>query len=258
MNSIKEKTENIINFFSNYSRVAVALSGGVDSAVLLSLAKSSKADVNAYFVKSAFQPEFELNDALKICGDTIPLTVIETDILSDNDIVSNPENRCYFCKKRIFTEIKEKAKIDGCDIVVDGTNSSDDISDRPGYKALSELGIISPLKAFGFTKQDIRQIAFESNIPVFDKPSYACLATRIPCGTEITKEILNKTENAEKELFSLGFKDFRIRYQNGDAKLQISEEDMSSVINNREDILKILKKYYNNVLLDLKARNNDG
>lgn len=258
MNSIKEKTENIINFFSNYSRVAVALSGGVDSAVLFSLAKSSKADINAYFVKSAFQPEFELNDALKICGDTIPLKVIETDILSDNDIVSNPENRCYFCKKRIFTEIKEKAEIDGCDIVVDGTNSSDDISDRPGYKALSELGIISPLKAFGFNKQEIRRIAFESNIPVFDKPSYACLATRIPCGTEITKEILNKTENAEKELFSLGFKDFRIRYQNGDAKLQISEKDMPSVINNREDILKILKKYYNNVLLDLKARNNDG
>ena len=105
MNSIKEKTENILNFFSNYSRVAVALSGGVDSAVLLSLAKSSKADIKAYFVKSAFQPDFELDDALKICDDTIPLTVIEIDILSDNVIVSNPENRCYFCKKKIFGEI---------------------------------------------------------------------------------------------------------------------------------------------------------
>ena len=258
MNSIKEKTENILNFFSNYSRVAVALSGGVDSAVLLSLAKSSKADIKAYFVKSAFQPDFELDDALKICDDTIPLTVIEIDILSDNVIVSNPENRCYFCKKKIFGEIKKKAEIDGCDIIVDGTNSSDDICERPGYKALQELEIISPLKAFGFTKQDIRQIAFERKIPVFDKPSYACLATRISYGTKITMEILNKTENAEKEFFALGFKDFRIRYQNGDGKLQISEKDMPSVINNRDDILKILKKYYNNVLLDLKARNSDG
>lgn len=258
MNSIKEKTENLISFFSNYSRVAVALSGGVDSAVLLSLAKSSNADVKVYFVKSAFQPDFELEDALKICGDNIPLTVIEIDILSDKDIASNPENRCYFCKKRIFSEIKKKAEIDGCDIIADGTNNSDDISDRPGYKALQELGILSPLKAFEFTKQDIRQIAFERSIPVSDKPSYACLATRIPFGTEISKELLLKTENAEKELFRLGFKDFRIRFQDGDAKLQISEKDMPIVLKNRENILKILQKYYNNVLLDLKARNSDG
>lgn len=258
MDSIKEKAENIINFFSNYSRVAVALSGGVDSAVLLSLVKDSKADVKAYYVKSAFQPKFELDDALKLCKDTIPLTVIEIDILSDKKIISNSVNRCYYCKKRIFTEIKINAENDGCDIIADGTNGTDDISDRPGYKALQELGIISPLRKFGLTKNEIRQIAFERNIPVFDKPSYACLATRIPCGTEITYEILEKTENAENELFKLGFKDFRIRYQNGDANLQISEKDMSALLKNRETILKALQKYYNNVLLDLKGRNSDG
>lgn len=258
MNSIKEKEKNIINYFSNYSRVAIALSGGVDSAVLLSLAISSKAYVKAYFVKSSFQPEFEFMDVLKICGDIIPYTIIETDFLSDKKIASNPENRCYFCKKKIFSLIKEEADKDCCDIIAEGTNSSDNVSDRPGYKALQELGVVSPLKTFGLSKKEIRQIALESNLSFFDKPSYACLATRIPYGTKITHQMLKNTEISENELFKMGFSDFRIRYKNGDAILQVTEKDMPLALKNRENLLKILERYYNNVLIDLKVRNSNG
>lgn len=257
MDKIKEKAEIIVNYFSKYSRVAVALSGGVDSAVLLSLAEYSKAEVVAYFVKSAFQPNFELEDALKICGTRLPVKVIEADVLSNKDITSNNENRCYFCKQEMFSQIKKNADRDLCDIIVDGTNASDNIDDRPGYRALQELGVLSPLKLFGLTKKEIRIIAKELLIPVSNKPSYACLATRIPFGTVITKDILTITENGENELFNLGFSDFRIRYFGGDAKVQVCENDLPLLMNNREKVLNILKKYYNNVLLDLETRNND-
>lgn len=255
---IEDKLKSINNFFKRYNKAAVSFSGGVDSSVLLFLAKSNNADVKAYYIKSDFQPRFELRDAITVSDSLdIELEIINIDVLNDNRIASNPENRCYFCKKAIFNTVISKAKSDGYNVVFDGTNASDDINDRPGYKALRELGVLSPLRLFGFSKKDIRFIANKNSIAVADKPSYSCLATRISTGTQITKELLEKTENAENELMKIGFSDFRVRYLNGDAKLQITDSDIPLLIENREKITAVLKKYYRNILFDLKTRKSN-
>lgn len=248
----------IKEFFELHKTVAVALSGGVDSAVLLLLAKKYADRVYACFVKSDFQPAFEMKDAVEICRClNQKLSILNVDVLHDEDIIANSSERCYFCKKNIFSKISEFAESVGADAVVEGTNASDDVSDRAGYKALQETGIFSPLRICGIDKQTVRDIAREYALPVADKPSYACLATRIPAGTKITRNILSQTEKAENELFKLGFSDFRIRYLNGSAKLQITDRDFEKLLRNRKLILDKIGHDYESILLDLKVRDNN-
>jgi len=245
-------------FFKSNKRVAVALSGGVDSATVLFLAKKYADSVKAYFVKSQFQPAFELADAKNICSyiDT-ELEVINLDVLKCENIASNPTDRCYYCKKLMFDSIIEKAQKDGYSTVIDGTNASDDIYERAGMKALNVLNILSPFMQCGIGKKAVREIACENGLFVHDKPSYACLATRVPANERITKDILDKTEQAESKLFNLGFTDFRIRYDRGSAKIQLTEKDMHLFLENREKITDMLSQYYENIFLDLKARCSD-
>ena len=242
-------------FFKENQRVALAFSGGVDSAYLMYAAKKCGAEVCAYYVKTPFQPRFEYNDALLLAKHLhVPMTVLELDVLCDPAIATNPKMRCYHCKKKIFTTILEQAGRDGYPLVIDGTNASDSCADRPGMQALSELGIRSPLREWGLTKADIRRLSKEANLFTHDKPSYACLATRIPTGTPITTELLNKTERSEEFLKSLGFTDFRIRYLEDSAKLEVREDQLSLLLRHREVILSELKKDYTTVLLDLEVR----
>lgn len=239
-------------------KVAVAFSGGVDSSVLLFLAQKYAADCKAYFVKSQFQPQFELDDALQISGQLgVELKIINLDVLSDKSIVSNPENRCYYCKKKIFGAICAAAESDFADIICDGTNASDDVSDRPGFKALKEFGVESPLRDCNITKAEIREIARKNGLAVYDKPSYACLATRIPCTTPIEESVLLNTENAENEMRALGFKNFRVRYLDGAAKLELSAKDFDLIFNIRNEVESALSKYYDSVYLDLKERRDE-
>ena len=137
----------IEEYFEINNKVAIAFSGGVDSAYLLYAAAKAGAEVKAYYVRSAFQPEFEFEDAKRM-ADMIGcrLMVIEADVLSDEKVASNPENRCYYCKQHIMSAITDAAAADGFDIICDGTNASDDADDRPGFKALGEYGIRSPLR----------------------------------------------------------------------------------------------------------------
>lgn len=245
----------IEDFFKLHKEVAVAFSGGVDSAVLLLLSKKYADRVEAYYVKSAFQPEFEYNDALIIAKMLdIKLNVISVDVLSDDTVVKNPADRCYYCKKRVFAAIIASAAEDGFNTVLDGTNFSDDIDDRPGFRALSESGVLSPLRLCGYAKKDIRKIARENGLPVSDKPSYACLATRIPTNTVITKELLEKTEKAENILFDLGFKNFRVRNLGSSAKLELGREDFNLIFEKRDLTVKMLSEFYENIYLDLKER----
>lgn len=238
-------------FFKEYPKVAVACSGGVDSAFLLYQAKQYAMETAAYFVKSAFQPEFEREDAKRLCKQLgIRLKIIETDVLSDEKITNNPPDRCYYCKKKIFSAIKKCAEEDGYEILLEGTNASDDISDRPGVKALQEYGVRSPLRECGYTKQEIRKKAKEAGLFVHDKPAYACLATRVPCYRKITKELLWKVEKAESILFELGFSDFRVRLYEDAARIQLKEAELSDFLQKKREIAQKLSPYFKEVFLD--------
>lgn len=246
---------NLKEFFAEYTEVAIAFSGGVDSAYLLAEAKKYAKKLKAYYVKSAFQPQFELDDALCLANELeVDVKVINIDVLSDEQIVSNPQNRCYYCKRKIFEAIIDEATKDGFKIILDGTNASDDENDRPGVKALRELKVLSPLKECGLTKSSIRELSKEARLFTWNKPAYACLATRIATGEKITKEKLNATEICEDFLSSLGFSDFRIRLKDGNAKIQLPEEQLPMAIQDRKTILETLKKYYNSVTLDMEVR----
>lgn len=242
-------------FFERNSKAAIAFSGGVDSAYLLYAAKESGAEVVAYYVKTPFQPEFEYEDALRLARQLeIPMVTLSLDVLADPQISVNPQNRCYFCKKKIFTAILQQAKQDGYRLVLDGTNASDQADDRPGMQALAELGVRSPLRECGLTKQEIRKFSKEAGLFTHDKPAYACLATRIPTGISITEELLSKTERSEAFLKSLGFSNFRIRILGDSAKIQLKEDQLPLLVTHRKTILSELKLYYTSVLLDLEVR----
>lgn len=246
---------NLGNFFSENSKLALAFSGGVDSAYLLYAAIENGAQVKAYYVKSAFQPQFELDDALRLAKELgADIQVLSVDVLADPMVADNPDNRCYYCKKVIFTTIAQAAEKDGYKILIDGTNASDDSGDRPGMKALKELSVRSPLRECGLTKDDIRSLSKEAGLFTWNKPAYACLATRIPAGEKITEEKLEKAERAEAYLSSLGFSDFRVRMFGNAARVQVREDQLGLVFDKRCEILDELKKYYEAVLLDLEVR----
>jgi len=248
-------------FFKENPVVALGFSGGTDSSYLLYEGLRYGAKIKAYYVKTAFQPEFELNDACRLAEKIrAEITVLETNVLDNAQVVSNPPERCYFCKKLIFQKISSQALADGLPLVIDGTNASDDYTERPGMKALTELSVRSPLRECGITKEQVRRLSKEAGLFTWDKPAYACLATRIPAGKTITKELLQRVEKAEDALFAFGFTDFRVRvaelsFPPGEAaKLQFPAEQMNELLNKRQDIVNAVKQYFPTVLLDLEGR----
>ena len=245
----------LTEFFHENQKAAIAFSGGVDSAYLLYAALQSGADVRAYYVKSAFQPQFELDDARRLAEAlSADMRVLDVDILADETVAANPSDRCYHCKRRIFSAIASAAAADGYTLLLDGTNASDDAGDRPGMRALRELSVRSPLRECGLTKPEIRRFSREAGLFTWDKPAYACLATRVPAGERLTAEKLENTERAEDFLFSLGFTDFRVRLFNGAARLQLPAEQLPRLLERRAEILSELKKTYSAVVLDLEVR----
>ncbi|EXG78214.1 ATP-dependent sacrificial sulfur transferase LarE [Cloacibacillus evryensis] len=244
------------DFFKENTRAALAFSGGTDSAYLLYMALKCGAQVRPYYVKTPFQPRFELDDALRLARELgTELTVIEYDILDDGLIAANPADRCYHCKKKLFgLLLRERAANDGFPLIIDGTNASDEAGERPGMRALCELGVRSPLRECGLTKTEIRARSRTAGLFTWDKPAYACLATRVPAGRRIDRELLQRVEAAERELFALGFTDFRVRVFHEAARIQLSPEQMAEALKRREDILARLKKYFDIVLLDMETR----
>jgi uncharacterized protein len=246
-------------FFSENPRFAIAFSGGVDSSYLLYAAKQAGCDVKAYIVKSQLQPQFELDDALRMAYlQNVPVFVDKLDVLQYHDIVNNPINRCYYCKKTILTRLKQLALSDGFMMLCDGTNASDDAGDRHGMTALEELDVRSPLRECGITKAEIRRLSGAAGLFTSDKPSYACLATRIPAGTPITEGLLDKVAHAEEAMHALGFSGFRVRYYHGAAKIQLPENMIKSACEKRKKILEALEPYFEEVLLDLTPRKTEA
>lgn len=242
-------------YFRINNRIAIAFSGGVDSTYLLYAAVKAGADVRAYYVKSAFQPEFEFRRAKELAEQIgCPLCVAEVDVLSDERVAANPENRCYYCKQRIMGVITRAASGDGYKTVCDGTNASDDADDRPGFKALGEYGVRSPLRECGLTKRDIRDLSREAGLPTWDKPAYACLATRILTGEPITAEKLQITEKAEGILHGMGFRDFRVRMRGSGALVQITAAQHAEALSREDEIREALSGLYDEIRIDERPR----
>lgn len=242
-------------FFQENPSGALAFSGGTDSSFLVWAAKKYGKNWHAYFVKSAFQPEFELMDAREVAEQCdMPLTVIEVDVLSDPTVTANPENRCYYCKQQVFSKIIEQANQDGYSLIIDGTNASDDVSDRPGMKALQEMKVKSPLRECGLSKGEVRELAREAGLCIWNKPSYSCLATRIPTGTKLTAEALEKAERCEGLISRLGFQNFRVRLRGDLALLQVTEDQFAYAVERRDTIRELLLPHCPIVAIDLLPR----
>ena len=243
------------DFFQECPKVALGFSGGVDSAYLLYAALDHGAQVRPYFIKTAFQPQFELEDARRLCAQLgVELTVLELDVLQIPGVAENPPDRCYHCKRALFGRLRQQAQADGYPVLIDGTNASDDAGDRPGMRALGELSVRSPLRECGITKAQVRALSKEAGLFTWDKPAYACLATRVPTGEAITPETLRKVEAAEEALFSLGYSDLRVRVFHGAARLQLPGQQLEQAAKEREAISQALAPWFDTVLLDLKER----
>ena len=242
-------------FFTEYPKAALGFSGGVDSSYLLWAAVNAGADIAPYYIQTAFQPAFELEDAKRLCEQIgVKLNVIQLDALADPRVAANPANRCYYCKVGLFGALRARAKADGYDLLLDGTNASDDAGDRPGMKALREMEVRSPLRECGLTKAMIRQESRKAGLFTWDKPAYACLATRVPTGRTITPELLRRVEGAETALFDLGFTDFRVRLYDDAARLQLREGQLAKAVEQRQAIRQTLAPWFDIVLLDTQTR----
>ena len=242
-------------FFQENRAVALAFSGGVDSAYLLYAGVAAGCDICAYYVKSEFQPQFELEDA-RLLSERLgaKMKILRLSPLDDEKVRLNGPRRCYYCKLQIFSAIQREVEKDGYPVLIDGTNASDDVEDRPGMQALKELSVRSPLQECGITKAEVRRLSREAGLFTWNKPSYACLATRIPTGTEIREEDLRITETAEGILTGMGFSDFRIRKNGTVGRIQLREEQVPDLFRRRKEILEKLRPFYETIVLDLEVR----
>ena len=242
-------------FFAAHPKCALGFSGGVDSAYLLYAGVRAGADLRPYYIKTAFQPRFEQDDALRLAGELgVEVTVLELDALADPRVAANPAERCYYCKQNLFRALKARAAADGYTVLLDGTNASDEAGDRPGMRALRELEVRSPLRECGLTKEEVRRRSREAGLFTWNKPAYACLATRIPTGTPITAGDLARVERAESALAALGLRDFRVRLFHGAARIQVTAEQYPLVLEHQAELLAVLQSDFTSILLDLVPR----
>jgi uncharacterized protein len=256
MLSIAEKYKKLKEILKKYGGLLVAYSGGVDSSLLLKVAHDVLGDnVLAVIAKSETYPEEEGNAAVKYARKLgVRYKIIHTKEFNDERFISNPPERCYYCKKELFSQLSAIAKKEGIKYVADGSNVSDLSDFRPGTNASREYGIKSPLREAGFTKDDIRKLSKELKLPTWNKPQLACIASRIPYGTRITKDILKRIEKGEKYLRSLGLKQVRVRHHGNLARIEVDKCDLISLIE-KGIADKIDKKFkslgYNYVTIDL-------
>ena len=223
MKLIDEKKQVLENDLRSMGKVLVAFSSGVDSAFLLKTAHDVLGDqAVAVTARGDFFPDWETQEAVSFCErENIRLILTDVDPLCDAAIAGNPPDRCYLCKSMIFRSFRKMAQELGISFVVDGTNA-DDVGDyRPGLRALDELQIVSPLKNAGLSKQEIRILSKAAGLPTWDKPSYACLASRLEYGEMITKEKLFMVERAEQVLMDLGFSQIRVRVHGRLARIEL-------------------------------------
>jgi len=234
----------------------VAFSGGVDSSLVARLCYDVLGDkALAVTARSETYPHYELENAKKVAREIgITHLIIDTKELDIPGFSTNPPNRCYFCKSELFERLKGLAQEEGYKHVLDGANADDSQDYRPGSQAASELGVRSPLKEVGLTKEEIRTLSKELGLSTWDKPSYACMSSRFPYGQEITTGKLQMVSLAEDFLRSLGLRQFRLRHHEDVARLEVSQEEIPLAVERRDAIVKKCKELgYTYVTLDLQG-----
>ena len=256
LDTLAAKEAALIKFLQQYKRPALAFSGGVDSSALLAVAKAASIDIQPILADTTAIPQFEKDDAKRVTQETqSTMHCIAFDPLTEPGFRSNPPDRCYHCKKALMTALKAKARELGCDVLLDGANT-DDIGDyRPGMQAAHELGIVSPLLACGLSKADVRALATKYNLSVAHKPAYACLASRIAYGEEITAAKLRMVEKAEDGLRALCLGNVRVRCHGSLARIEVTPELIALLASGlREKIVSICNDAgFTFVTLDLEG-----
>lgn len=238
--------ESLRDFFARNPKVAVAFSGGTDSSYLLYAAVESGADAVAVFVSTPFQFPGEKEEAERMAKDLgAEFRVAEARLMNDPDIISNTAERCYFCKRRVLgaiASVTEKGRV-----LIDGTNATDDPDDRPGTRALAEFGVQSPLRICGIGKPEVRELSRRAGLSTWDRPSNSCLATRVPTGIRLDRNLLDTVSDCEEALRSLGFREFRVRTNGWDAVLETVSEQQPLLESKKVEVERILLKYHRTV-----------
>ena len=256
MDAVHEKKQKLEQYLQELGSVAVAFSSGVDSTFLLKVASDVlKDNVIAVTAKSHSFPSRELKEAVSFCEkEGIRQVVIESEELSIDGFRKNPKNRCYLCKKELFRKIIETASDNGISYVAEGSNIDDNGDYRPGLAAIAELGIKSPLREVGLTKEEIRVLSKEMGLPTWDKPSYACLASRFVYGETISEEKLKMVEESEQLLLDLGFRQMRVRIHGNIARIEVLPDEFPKLLDEkvRSEVYSKLKNLgFDYVTMDL-------
>lgn len=232
---LEQKYDELKEYLKSLGSVAVAYSGGVDSTFLLKVAYEELGEkAIGVTARSSTYPEREFNEAVqyvKKIGATH--IIIQSEELDIEGFSSNPINRCYYCKKELFQKINEVARKNRIQYVADGSNYDDCNDFRPGMQAAKELNVVSPLKHAKLTKEDIRILSKKLGLPTWDKPAFACLSSRFPYGSSITREKLSMVEQAEEFLISLGFRQIRVRHHQDTARIEIGDNEFDRFLDKK-------------------------
>ena len=232
MDALHEKKQHLENYLRGLGSVAVAFSSGVDSTFLLRVAHDVLGDrAIAVTARSCSFPARELNEAKAYCeANGIGHIIVESEELSIEGFSQNPKNRCYLCKRELFTKIRSIARERGFACVAEGSNLDDNGDYRPGLAAVAELEVKSPLREAKMTKEDIRALSRELGLPTWDKQSFACLSSRFVYGETITEEKLSMVDRAEQRLLDLGFRQVRVRVHGNIARIEIARDQFERII----------------------------